>query len=143
MTKQLQILLAVKALVEAALPAAEVRGFDGDTSKPKKIDAGGCVVGHPGEPGEPEFTLSPLTYHYEHAIPLEIAAAGGVGGEALDAMLVPIGAAVMADTTLGGLCHFMACEAADRNDRTVAGLATSNWAVVNIVCEYSTENPLG
>lgn len=142
MTKQLAVLLAVKGLVAAALPLADVRGFDGDTTKPKKIGDDGTVIGHPGEPNEPEVDLSPLAYHYEHEILLEIAAAGGAGGEPLDAMLAAIGVSIRADRTLGGLCSWLEAQAPDRNDRTVAGVATSNWALVPIVAHYSTEDPL-
>lgn len=143
MTKQLQILLAIKALIAAALPLAEVRGFDGDASKPGRIGDNGTVIGHPGDPGDPEIDLSPLTYHYQHRLYLELAAPEGAGGVTLDAMLEAIGAAVAADKFLGGLCEYFSAEAPDRNDRTTPTVATSNWATVPLVAEYSTENPLG
>lgn len=142
MTKNLQVILAVKALVQAALPGAKVRGFDGDTSKPDRIGPQGCVIGHPGEPGEPEIDLSPLSYNYSHRLFLEVAAADGKGGADLDAMLIPIGEALAADRTLGGLCDFIVPGAPDRSDRSTDAIATTNWAVVPIDAEYSTSDPL-
>jgi hypothetical protein len=65
-TKQLQVILAVKALVAEALPDAEIRGFDGDATKPTRVGSGGCVIGTRGDPGDPEVDLSPLTYNYSH-----------------------------------------------------------------------------
>ncbi|MFN3943896.1 MAG: hypothetical protein ACK4K7_03055 [Allosphingosinicella sp.] len=141
-TKQMQVVLALKALVETALPTAHVRGFDRDTSKPRKNDAGGTVIGHPGEPGEPEVDLSPLTFHYSHRMYLELIDPKGEGGPALDAMIKRLGEAIAGDRTLGGLVDWLQGESPDRNDRTVEGLATGNWAVVPVVANYSTEDPL-
>jgi hypothetical protein len=141
MTKQLQVLLAVKALVTAALPAAEVLGFDGDTSPPELIGADGTVLGFPGDPGEPEIDLSPPAYNYAHEIPLQVFAPAGDGGAALDDMLAAIGAGLEADRTLGGLCSWISATAPLREDRTLQD-ATINWAEINIVPEYACSDPL-
>lgn len=143
MTKSFEILLALKALVAATLPLATIKGFDGASAKPTRIGEGGCVIGHPGEPGEPEVDLSPLTYNYSHSMFLEVAAPDGAGGDDLDTMLEALGTAIEADRTLGGLCQFLGAEAPDRNDRATQAIATINWATVPIVAEYSTTNPLG
>lgn len=143
MTKQLQIILAVKALVAAALPTATLAGFDADAAKPTRVGEGGCVIGHPGEPGEPEVDLSPLTWNYSHQMVLEVAAADGVGGASLDTMLEALGTAIAADPFLGGLAEFFSADAPDRNDRSTNAIATSNWATVPLNIEYSTTNPLG
>lgn len=142
MLRSLEVILAVKALVAGALPAAEVRGFDEDTSPPKKIGPDGVVIGHPGDTGEPEIDLSPPSYNYDHELMLEIAAPGGAAGAPLDAMLAPIGAAIRADRTLGGLCNWLEAKAPDRNDRTIVAGTTINWAVVPIVASYATPDPL-
>lgn len=143
MTKQFQVLLAVKALVAAALPGADVRGFDADAEKPGRIGSGGCVIGHPGDPGEPEIDLSPLTYNYSHLIPLELAAPNGEGGAALDALIATLGAAIAADPFLGGLCDYFSAEAPDRNDQSSGTITGQNWAEIGLLAEYSTTNPLG
>jgi len=142
MTKQRQVLLAVKELVAGALPLAKIRGFDGEATKPDRIGAGGCVIGHPGEPGEPEIDLSPLAYNYTHRIFLEVAAADGAAGEDLDLMLLAIGDAIEADRYLGGLCSWIEAEAPDRNDRSTDAVATINWATVPIAADYSVSTPL-
>ncbi|RSV44414.1 hypothetical protein CA234_03085 [Sphingomonas sp. ABOLE] len=142
MTPQLQILLALKGLIQKALPQADVRGFDGDSSVPEIIPAGGVVIGHFGDPGDPDVTLNPPTYSYRHRIPLEIAAPGGVGGLTLDAMLPPIGAIIAANPFLGGLCEYLSVEQASREDETRDEISI-NWADVNVFAHYSTTNPLG
>lgn len=143
MTKQFQVILAVKALVASALPGAGLSGFDKDTTKPQRVGAGGHVIGHPGEPGEPEVDLSPLSYNYSHRLFLEVVGPDGQGGAALDGMIETLGTAIAADPFLGGLCEFFSAEAPDRNDRTTEAVATTNWALVPLTAEYSTSNPLG
>ena len=138
MSKDDEVLLALKALVAAALPNAEIAGFDGDPSKPERPAPGGLVIGHPGEPGEPEVDLGPLTYHYSHLFYLELVPPTG----GLTAMKAAIGAAIVADRTLGGLCTWIEAEAADRNDRSLAQVASLRSAVVPIRAEYSTSDPL-
>jgi hypothetical protein len=143
-TKQRDVLLAVKALVQAALPGAKLQGFDQDASKPDKIASpGGLVIGYPGDPGEPEVDLSPPAYNYRHEIPLDVAAANGVGGEPLDIMVAAIGEAVAADRTLGGLCQYLDCAAAQLGSREGEMVTAVNWATPSIIAEYSTDNPLG
>lgn len=143
MTKGLQVALALKALVQAALPAATVRGFDADVAKPERIGAGGCVIGDKGDPGEPDVDLSPLTYNYRHRFELAVAAANGAGGAALDTMLTAIGTAIEADRTLGSLAEWLEAEAPQPGDADAEGVAAINWASVPVIVEYSTSSPLG
>jgi hypothetical protein len=144
MSKRRDVLLAVKALVQGALPLAKVRGFDTDAKRPSQADPGGDVIGHPGDPGEPDIDLSPLTYNYEHAIPLEVGVRSGVADPdaELDVMLMAIGEAIDGDRTLGGLCSFVEAEAPEVNDRTTEGASSLRWAAVTIVAHYSTAGPL-
>lgn len=137
MTKQLQVLLAVKALVAAALPGALVTGFDQDAERPERLAAGGNVLGFPGDPGEPEVDLSPPAYNYLHRIPIEVA------GSDRDAMLAAIGAAIAGDRTLGGLCSYLDCEASELGDTGSEMVSSLNWAGSAILAEYQTSNPLG
>jgi hypothetical protein len=102
-SKREQVIDAVKALVASALPNADVKR---NLDKPERIPPGGLVIVRDGDPGEPDVLLSPLTYVYEHRIPLEVAAFPSSTlsrEEALDQMLSDIGAAVAADRTRGGL----------------------------------------
>ena len=89
-SKRETVLAAVRALVAATLPNAQVKR---NLAKAERIPPGGLVVIRDGDPGEPEVTLSPLSYLYSHRIPLEIAAheSAALSRErALDAMLTAI-----------------------------------------------------
>lgn len=146
MSKRLDVLLAVKALVEAALPDARVLGLDGAEAPPVIIPAAGMVVVRAGDPGDPEYTLSPLAYFYDHRIPLEVAAlkkANLTSEQALDVMLTAIGQAVAEDRSLGGLCDWLETTAASTEDiYAEGGGQPPRGADLMIIASYSTSNPL-
>jgi hypothetical protein len=136
------VLEAVRALIATALPAAKV---ERNAAKPERIPSGGLVIIRDGDPGDPEVTLSPLTYIYTHPIPVEIAilASGALTREqALDATLIAIGQAVEADRTLGGLCDFLEPEAPSTDDLEATGTVAGRWADAVIVAMYATTNPM-
>lgn len=54
--------------------------------------------------GEPEVTLSPLRYHYQHRAEIEAVGQGASRDAAFDDLIAAIGTAVEADRTLGGFC---------------------------------------
>jgi hypothetical protein len=141
-TKQMQVLLAVKALVAAALPGATIVGFDKDADKPARIGPGGCVVGQFGDQGEPEVDLSPLTYNWSHQIPVEVVGPNGEGGDVLDAMVQTLADAIAADPFLGGLCDWFGIGGSDLKDRSTEAVASTNWVSIPLIAEYSSNNAL-
>ena len=144
----LQVRSAVLALVTAACPTLDVRGFTSDAAKPERIPAAGMIVGDPGDPGEPEMEMSPLTYIYTHHMPIEVMVPVASGADAaaeaaLDAALVAIGTAVIANRTLSGLCQFLDVTAATVASDDVANAVPVRVASFDIVAEYAVNNPLG
>src|SRR5581483_9062187 len=130
------VLDAIKALIVGALPNAEVKR---NLDKPERIPPGSLVIIRDGDPGESEVLLSPLTYVYEHRVPVEIAAFASATlsrEQALDQMLVAIGTAVIADRTLGGLCDFIEAEAPVSDDVETAGAISGRWADAAIMASY-------
>lgn len=146
MSKRLDVLTAVKSLIEGALPGARVFGLDGAEAPPAIIPASGMVVVRTGDPGEPECTLSPLTYYYEHRIPIEVSAlksAALTSEQALDVMLMAIGEAVAANRLLGGLCDWLDTTSAGTDDiYPDGGGQPPRGADLMIVASYTTTNPL-
>jgi hypothetical protein len=43
-----------------------------DEVLPERIPAAGLIILRDGQPGDPEFTLSPLRYHYQHRAEFEV-----------------------------------------------------------------------
>lgn len=137
-----QVIQAVAALVKAALPRAT---HYRNEVKQKALPLGGYVNVDDGVPGEPEVTLNPPTYIFEHEIPVEVVAKKTRTETAearLDAMLQAIGAAVAADRTLGGLCDYLQVTPPDTEALTSEGAAVSRSAVLGIVAVYGTTDPL-
>ena len=56
----------------SALPATALRG----DVLPERVPAAGLLILRDGEPGEPEVTLSPLRYHYQHRAEIEAVVQG-------------------------------------------------------------------
>ena len=132
------ILVALHARL-SALPASALRG----DVLPERVPAAGLLILRDGEPGEPEVTLSPLTYHYEHRAEIEAVVQGAARDAAFDTLCASIGAAIAVDRTLGGLCDWVEAEAPRPVDLAVEGAASLKAAVITVVLHYSLADPLG
>ena len=130
----LQALLAALQTV----PATALRG----EVLPERVPTGGLVILRDGEPGEPEVTLSPLAYHYEHRAEIEAVVQGAERDAAFDALIASIGAVIATDRTLGGLCDWVEAEAPRPFDLPVEGAVSLKAAVIPVVLHYTTIDPL-
>jgi len=114
-----------------------------DEVLPERIPAAGLVILRDGQPGEPEVTLSPLRYHYQHRAELEVVVQAGTGrASSFDTLIAAIGTALEADRTLGGLCDWVEPEAPASVDLPVEGAAALKAAVITVILHYSTTGPL-
>lgn len=114
-----------------------------DEVLPERIPTAGLIILRDGQPGEPEVTLSPLRYHYQHRAELEIVVQAGTGrASAFDTLIAAIGTAVEADRTLGGLCDWVEPEAPASVDLPIEGAAALKAAVITVVLHYTTTGPL-
>ena len=131
------ILAALHARL-SALPATALRG----DVLPERVPTAGLLILREGEPGEPEVTLSPLRYHYQHRAEIEAVVQGVARDPAFDALCASVGAIIAADRTLGGLCDWVEAEAPRPVDLPVEGAAAFKAAVITIILHYSTGDPL-
>ncbi len=71
-----------------------------------RIPCAGLIILRDGQSSEPEVTLSPLRYHYQHRAEMKaIVQAPANRATAFDALIGSIGTALAADrTTPGGRC---------------------------------------
>lgn len=114
-----------------------------DEVLPERIPTAGLIILRDGQPGEPEVTLSPLRYHYQHRAELEVVVQAGTSrASAFDDLIGAIGAALEADRTLGGVCDWIEPEAAASVDLPVEGAAALKAAVIIVVLHYTTTGPL-
>ncbi len=149
------ILTALHARL-STLPATALRG----DMLPERVPANGLLILRDGEPGEPEVTLSPLAYHYQHRAEIEAVVQGearsaqqmqGSGGPlqgtndrdaAFDTLCASIGSLIAADRTLGGFCDWVEAEAPRPVDLPVEGAASLKAAVIPVILHYTTADPL-
>jgi hypothetical protein len=131
------ILTALHTLLQA-LPATALRG----EVLPERVPTDGLLILRDGEPGEPEVTLSPLRYHYQHRAEIEAVVQGADRDAAFDTLCASIGAAIAADRTLGGRCEWVEAEAPQPVDLPVEGAASLKAAIIPVVLHYSTSDPL-
>jgi len=131
------ILTALHARL-SALPATALRG----DVLPERVPAEGLLILRDGEPGEPEVTLSPLRYHYQHRAEIEAVVQGSARDASFDTLCVGVGAAIVADRTLGGLCDWVEAEAPRPADLPVEGAASLKAAVIPVVLHYTSADPL-
>jgi hypothetical protein len=122
----------------SSLPTTALRG----EVLPERVPAAGLLILRDGEPGEPEVTLSPLRYHYQHRAEIEAVVQGAARDAAFDTLCASIGVAITADRTLGGLCDWIEAEAPRPVDLPVEGAASIKAAVIPVILHYSTADPL-
>ena len=121
-----------------ALSATVLRG----DVLPERVPAAGLLILRDGDPGEPEVTLSPLRYHYQHRAEIEAVVQGAGRDKGFDTLCATVGTALAADRTLGGLCDWVEAEAPQPVDLPVDGAASLKAAVIPVVLHYSTADPL-
>lgn len=112
---------------------------------PTKVPSEGLFILRDGEPGEPEVTLSPPRYHYQHRTEIEALvqhAEQAQRDQALDDLLSLLAQALDGQTSLGGLVDYLHIETPEFLSETVEGAPTIKAAVVPIILEYTTTNPL-
>jgi hypothetical protein len=135
-------LLALHQRLQAAPDATVLR----NEVLPEKIAAGGLVILRDGDPGEPEVTLNPLIYLWQHRAELEVVVEAATPAErdaALDALLVAIGEALASDPTLGGAVDWSEAGAPRTEDLAIEGAAALKGAVVPVTLVYTSATALG
>ncbi len=132
----------ILAALYARLSMLPARALRGDVL-PERIPTEGLLILRDGDPGEPEVTLSPLRYHYQHRAEIEAVVQCVDRDVGFDILCASVGAALAEDRTLGGLCDWVEAEAPQPVDLPVDGGASLKAALITIVLQYSTQDPLG
>ena len=137
-----QILAALFTCLQT-LASAHVKVYR-NMDKPQKID-GGLIILRDGESEAPEVMLSPLTYIYQHHIPIEITvqnADAGVRDSQLDSLLSAIGNIINNNRTLSGVAEWVEANAPVFIDEPIEGAASVKMAQLNVMVRFSTNDPL-
>lgn len=139
-SKRETVLAALVALITGNAAGATVLR---NASLPKRIPNAGLVIVRDGDPGEPEVTLSPLTYIFDHLATVEVIVEDEKNQDVkFDAICVAIGAAVEGNRTLGGLCDWIEGVAPEPVEVVTEGGEPMKAAIVSILLKYSTTSPI-
>ncbi len=135
---------AIAALTSRLTTSLAVRNpapvvLRGDTI-PQRIPAGGLVVVRDGEAVEETPILSPLAWQIEHRAEVEVAVAGATPtarNTLLDALLVDIAAAIVANRTLGDAVEWAQPGSAAFEDVEFEGAAAARAASVPVTLFFT------
>jgi hypothetical protein len=141
-SKAEQVLDTLKALLET-IPNAVV---ERNSVLPEKIPDGGLVILRDGDPGEPEQALGGFgSTYYQHSVEIEVYVEEGDAAArdaAFDALLQQIGAALEADSTLGGLAFGTTYARPGPAIEAVAGAPAIKSSTLTVTVDYETEAAL-
>jgi hypothetical protein len=142
-SKREDVLEALQTALADEVPVNAVL-LERNESLPKRIAAGGVVILRDGDPGEPEVTLSPLAYHYQHRAEVEVLVdlEASERDAAFDALAQAVGAAIAADRTLGGRCDWVEGFAPAPLALAVEGAESIKAASITVLLHYSAADPL-
>lgn len=137
-------LRALLVLLEGLpLPSGTVKR---NSAVPERVNDQVLVILRDGELGEPEVSLSPLTYHWQHEASVEIFVAHPDAAQRdarMDALLVSVGEQLVDHPALGGAVEFCAAGAPKFEDLPIEGAAGIKTCVLPLVLHYSSASPLG
>lgn len=109
---------------------------------PQSVPNGGVVILRDGDPGEPEVTLSPLSYYYEHQAEIEVVVATTDNDTSFDSLAGKIGVKLLADRTLGGAVEWVEADAPAPQDLPGESGEVIKAAIINVTLVYATSDPL-
>lgn len=109
---------------------------------PSDVTRSACIIMNDGDPGQPEVTMSPLAYHYEHEVELVVALQDlGDSYAAMDALAGAIGLQISEHRTLSG-CDWIEASAPVPYELPVDGGASITAARIAVTLVYSLGDPL-
>lgn len=113
---------------------------------PERVPSGGLIILRDGNPGDPEVTMSPLAYYFEHRAEIEVIVQGKTPtarATAFDTLVANIATALGSDRTLGGLCDWTEAHAPEPADLPIEGGQALKAATIPVTLTYTTVDSLG
>jgi hypothetical protein len=116
-----------------------------NASLPERLSEHAMAVLRDGEMGEPEVSLSPLTYHWQHQVAIEIFVADPDASERdkrMDGLLVELAALIEEDRTLGGVIEYAEIGPPKFDELAPDGVSGIKACLLPVVLHYSSSGPL-
>ncbi len=112
---------------------------------PERVSEHAMAILRDGEMGEPEVSLSPLTYHWQHQVAIElfVANADASARDArMDGLLTELAGLIEADRTLGGVIEYAEIGAPKFDELAPDGSSGIKACLLPVVLYYSSSGPL-
>ena len=112
---------------------------------PERIADHAMAILRDGEMGEPEVSLSPLTYHWQHQVVIEIFVAdpdANARDARMDGLLSELASLIEADRTLGGVIEYAEIGPPKFDELAPDGSSGIKACLLPIVLHYSSSGPL-
>lgn len=112
---------------------------------PERIADHAMTILRDGEMGEPEVSLSPLTYHWQHQVAIELFVAdpdAAARDARMDGLLVELAALIEADRTLAGVVEYAEIGQPKFDELAPEGTSGIKACLLHVVLHYSSAGPL-
>jgi hypothetical protein len=116
-----------------------------NTALPERVSDHAMAILRDGEMGEPEVSLSPLTYHWQHQVVIEIFVAdldANARDARMDGLLTELASLIEADRTLGGVIEYAEIGPPKFDELAPDGSSGIKACLLPIVLHYSSSGPL-
>jgi len=112
---------------------------------PERVPDHAMAILRDGEMGEPEVSLSPLTYHWQHRVAVELFVAdsdAAARDARMDGLLVELAVLIEADRTLGGVIEYADIGPPKFDELAPDGSGGIKACLLPVVLHYSSNGPL-
>ncbi len=112
---------------------------------PERIADHAMAILRDGEMGEPEVSLSPLTYHWQHQVAIELFVADpdtSTRDARMDGLLTELATLIEADRTLAGVVEYAEIGQPKFDELAPEGTSGIKACLLPVVLHYSSAGPL-
>ncbi len=112
---------------------------------PERISDHAMAILRDGEMGEPEVSLSPLTYHWQHQVAIELFVAdpdAATRDARMDGLLTELATLIRADRTLAGVVEYAEIGPPKFDELAPDGTSGIKACLLPVVLHYSGSGPL-
>ena len=112
---------------------------------PERIADHAMAILRDGEMGEPEVSLSPLTYHWQHQVAIELFVAdpdAAARDARMDSLLTDLATLIEADRTLAGVVEYAEIGPPKFDELAPEGTSGIKACLLPVVLHYSSSGPL-
>lgn len=112
---------------------------------PERIADHAMAILRDGEMGEPEVSLSPLTYHWQHQVAIELFVAdpdASTRDSRMDGLLTELASLIEADRTLAGVVEYAEIGQPKFDELAPEGTSGIKACLLPVILHYSSAGPL-